>query len=230
MINYQKSAIFTKSFASKAELKEQLYGKDNRTSYTKQQLIRMGFKEEYILGRYFEQSSYNILDQNITLKMKRGLQVNDEELKTIYELLNALNKGYEITFPTSKPELKTEFYRVTENVPTQVDRTADTYQVNGLTKAELCEIIYGKDSRLSYTKQQLIEMGFKEEYILGRYFEQSSENILDTNITLKMKRGLKVDNKELKTIYELLDALNNGDEVTFPTSKPEFKTKFYRKS
>ena len=100
------------SEAKKAEAKEQLLGKDNRPSYTKQQLLKMGFKEEYILGAYFEQSSFNIADKNITLKMKTGLIANGKEIKTIYELLKVLNNGTEITTPDNKPKINTKFDRV----------------------------------------------------------------------------------------------------------------------
>lgn len=99
------------SESKKAELKELLQGKDNRPSYTKQQLLKMGFKEEYIVGTYFDQSSYNIADKNITLKMKAGLIANGKEIKTIYELLKALNNGTEIITPNTKPDIKTTFYR-----------------------------------------------------------------------------------------------------------------------
>ena len=116
-----------------------------------------------------------------------------------------------------------------EGNPTETNRPADADKSSETKKAEVKEQLLGKDNRPSYTKQQLLKMGFKEEYILGTYFEQSSSNIADKNITLKMKTGLQANGKEIKTIYELLKALNNGTEIITPDNKPKINTDFYRK-
>ncbi len=200
----------TSNDAKKAALKELLFGKDNRPAYTKQQLLKMGFKEEYILGSYFEQSSNNIADTNITLKMKRGLKVNGVEIKTIYELLDALNKGYEVTAPNSNPN------SVQVANPVEVNRPTNAEQSNDSKKAELIKLLYGDEQ--SYTIQELMEKGFSNEKgEIGKYFEESSSNIFDIlsgNVTYTLQHGLQANGEDIKTVEELLDALSKGYEVT----------------
>lgn len=135
---------------------------------------------------------------------------------------------------------KPNYYHYDANLPIrayegnakEINRPARAEESNETRKSELKEQLQGKDNRPSYTKQQLLNIGFKEEYILGSYFDQSSDNIADKNITLKMKRGLKVDGIEIKNIYELLKALNNGSEIavqnTYTKDNPNVRTDFER--
>ena len=103
----------------KAEAKELLLGKDNRPSYTAEQLRKIGFNDNNACyGIYFEASSDNLLDMragNVTYKLKSGLKANGKEIKTVYELLKVLNNGIKIEVPDSRSvldtKINTDFYR-----------------------------------------------------------------------------------------------------------------------
>jgi len=176
------------------------------TGYNRQSLQDQGFKDDWITDYFYRKVDNNGVANPDVYYLKQDLYSGANKINTVAELLEVLKGGNVVECRSEKKPLTNQLDSNDND-----SKLPDCNQKKTVAPLTTSKLLPSE----SYTKQQLLKMGFSEEWITASYFNQSCKDFASQDsVVLTLKPFLFADGVKINTIQELLDALVQGKVVS----------------